>query len=585
MRSRLTIDSLFAVFTQEQNLQDMANSATSLWEDHIKALPTSKRDLKIAKMLNLATQMPHPQFGAFVHAVSSTADARSKRKKSAVTRPTPAPIPAAVTRETEMQRLARYLNLQGLILGGIMENLELRDEEGERHWLYAQTRLVARMKQADLPALCSDELQKYQHDGCTPAVIKQCVDWLNVGALNAIMAHVFAQLGHAWIQFAEDKKQNKAAPTLTVAQLNDLKPARLLLRTLSLLGLRELATVPANSPLEDALTVTLHAFVPQLEQGIINHHTATALHALFAKYETDGDKAFFDCPFTGVQKQAAQMYCHVVDFVQKQERVWLGVAKELVEEEAFARIERKLAKNPQDGPFLVQRARVLSDYRGDHAQALAVLNSVSEGQRNAAYARERAVVMGKLGRLSEVLQTLDQALAASPWEGNATDFGKLYSMRADARLHAGDTLGAWADARRATHLTPMLPHLPGLNQRVLAALESAWDEALAASHKEGSALRTYWIEITRARGQLLQGKWSEAMATLADEGAHRSAQAQHWRVRITMLAKSLQDFFTEADKHKVTAGDGLPADLAAVLQQRGWSATHAQKLATIQEER
>jgi hypothetical protein len=242
MRSHFTIDSMYHVYTQEQNLQDMAEVALEVWEGQLQSIEPAKRQQKTAKMLNLAGQMPHPQFGAFAQAIADTAQARASRKIGNQKRlSVPVPVPSVLLRETDMQRLIRNLDLQGIVLGGLCETLKLETPEDESLWLYAQIRLVGRMKQAGLPQQCDAQVATFAKEGWGIDVMKQCVDWLNVGALNGLLAHVFAQLGRVWAQVAEDEKAHKAPPKLTVAQMAELQPTRVLLRVLGIAGLRELA--------------------------------------------------------------------------------------------------------------------------------------------------------------------------------------------------------------------------------------------------------------------------------------------------------------------------------------------------------
>ena len=548
MRSRLTVDSMYHVYTQEQNLQAMAKVAAELWESCVQPIEAARRDKKVAKMLDLATQMPHPQFAAFAQSIAKSCDARSKRKKPASQKPSPVPVPAVVTRETEMQRLTRHLDLQGIVLGGLCESLELETSDKERVWLYAQTRLVARMQQAGLPKQCEALVASFEKEGWQVDVLKQCVDWLNVGALNGLLAHVFAQLGEAWSQHAEDEKSHKAPAKLTVAEMEDLRPTRILLRVLGLAGLRELAAVPPDSPLEDALVARLKEYAEPIGDGIANRHAASQLHALFDAYEKEGEKAFSNVSFVGVQKQAARMYCRVIAFVQKQERAWTTAAKECMEAAALDRGDRKLAKHPRDATYLVERARALSDYRNDTQGALAVLDGIPKADRDGTHARERGILLGKMGRFPEMLHTLDRALASPDWS-DLSALAKLFCLRAEARIHTQDALGAWADARRATLIAPSLPRLADLNSRVLGLLEKDWEDGLSAALEEAQGVQAFRFHLAKARSALLHERWEDAVKIGQCQQAQSPRSCRHCQADSDTGAGDAQVFHRRRAAH------------------------------------
>ncbi len=565
MRSRLTIDSMYNVYTHEQNLQDMAEVAVQVWEGQVQSLEAPRRASKIAKMLNLAQQTPQPQFGAFVQAIAETVDARSKRKKPIAA----VPVPAVVARETEMQRLIRNLDLQGIILGGLCDQLKLETPEDEGLWLYAQARLVARMKLAGLPQQCDALVASFAKEGWQADVIKQCVAWLNVGALNGLLAHVLAQLSQVWAQFAADEQAHKPHPKLTVAQTLELQQTRVVLRLLSIVGLRELAMVPPESPLEDALAMRLKEYMAALGTGIPDHHAAAQLHELFDAYQKEGEKVFAQVSLEGVKKQAARMYCQVVTFVQNQEKTWASAAQECMEAEALARVDRKLAKTPGDATYLVDRARALSDYRHDDKAALAVLDSIPKAKRDAAVARERAIVLGNMGRLAEMQQTLDAALATPSWDDKEL-FAKLFCLRAEARIHDKDALGAWADWRRATLIAPSLPRLLELHSRVVVLLKKDEEDALMHGLEEASSLQGFRIALALARKALLDERWEEA-ASIAHDTHARSPMAAAAAERVATLAQQMPQFFAAAEPHlKQVLPTGMTPQMMELLVENGW---------------
>ena len=576
MRSRLTVDSMYQVYTQEQSLQNMAEVAAQIWEEQVQSVEAPKREQKAAKMLNLATQAPHSQFGAFAQAIAESVDARNKRKKA---RSAPAvPVPAVIVRETEMQRLVRNLDLHGLVLGGLRESLDPESSV----WLYAQTRLVERMKQAGLPQQCDALWASFAKEGWQTDVIKQCVAWLNVGALDGLLAQVFTELGAVWEQFAEDEQAGKPRPKLTVAQTTELQPIRVLLRVLGIAGLRELAMVSPDSPLEDALAMRLKTFASPLGAGIADHHAATQLHALFDAYQKEGEKAFAQVKLEGAQKQAARMYCRVVAFVQKQEQTWAAAAKQCMAAEAMARIDRKLAKQPGDTGYLVERARALSDHHNDHPSALAVLDSIPKADRNAGSARERAIVLGAMSRLSEMQETLDEALATPAWD-DTVSLAKLFCLRAEARMRAQDALGAWSDARRATLIAPSLPRLSELNSRVLQLLEKDWEKNLSAGLQEAAKLQAFRLVLAQARSALLHERW-EAAAKIAMDKRARSPEAAATAEQVATLAQEMPKFFAAAQPHLQQAlPPGITSEMAEMLRQNGWD-PQQDGLPTIAEE-
>jgi hypothetical protein len=240
-----------------------------------------------------------------------------------------------------------------------------------------------------------------------------------------------------------------------------------------------------------------------------------------------------------------------------------------MEAEAIARVDRKLLKHPLDAACLVDRARALSDYRNDMQGALAVLDSIPTAKRDGIYARERAIVLGKLGRLPEVLTTLDSALATPAWDDRLL-LAKLFCLRAEARLHAQDALGAWADARRATLVAPSLPRLTELNGKVLALLEKNWEQSLSEGLHEPTQLQGFRFELAQARSALLHERWDEA-ARVAESKHAKSPAAAATAKQIAALAQEMPTFFAAAAAQpQETLPEGITPEMMALLRQSGW---------------